>query len=146
MMRVRDYLSYLCEMACGTRARSERAAALAREVLLRNHLDLSRPLRVLDLANGRLRPQIYLLTKGGHDVTGVDFVNTSRSTFVDFCYAGLRSLLRLQLGMNPLREPRLTRERAEELAQVALPLTEGLTADGARQRLVAVGRFLLGRR
>jgi uncharacterized RDD family membrane protein YckC len=45
-----------------------------------------------------------------------------------------------------LREPRLTRERAQELAQVATPLTEGLTADAARTRLVAVGRFLMGRR
>jgi uncharacterized RDD family membrane protein YckC len=45
-----------------------------------------------------------------------------------------------------LREPRLTRERAGELAQVALPLTTGLTGDRARAALVGIGRFLLGRR
>jgi uncharacterized RDD family membrane protein YckC len=45
-----------------------------------------------------------------------------------------------------LREPRLTRERAAELAQVALPLTAGLTGDSARTSLVGIGRFLLGRR
>ena len=45
-----------------------------------------------------------------------------------------------------LREPKLTRERAEELAQAAAPLTAGLPADAARTRLVAVGRFLMGRR
>lgn len=45
-----------------------------------------------------------------------------------------------------LREPRLTRERAVELAQVAAPLTAGLVADAARQRLVGIGRFLMGHR
>jgi hypothetical protein len=45
-----------------------------------------------------------------------------------------------------LREPRLTRERAEELAQVAAPLTAGLSANAARTRLVGIGRFLMGRR
>lgn len=45
-----------------------------------------------------------------------------------------------------LREPRLTRERASELAAYAEPLTAGLSADAARLRLVAIGRFLLGRR
>jgi uncharacterized RDD family membrane protein YckC len=45
-----------------------------------------------------------------------------------------------------LREPRLTPERAEELAQVAVPLTGGLGADAARTRLVGVGRFLMGHR
>jgi uncharacterized RDD family membrane protein YckC len=45
-----------------------------------------------------------------------------------------------------LREPRLTRERAAELAQVAAPLTAGLSDDAARMRLVGIGRFLMGRR
>jgi len=45
-----------------------------------------------------------------------------------------------------LREPRLTRERALELAQVARPLTAGLGAEAARTRLVAIGRFLMGHR
>jgi uncharacterized RDD family membrane protein YckC len=45
-----------------------------------------------------------------------------------------------------LREPRLTRERAAELAQVAAPLTAGLADDAARTRLVGIGRFLMGRR
>ena len=45
-----------------------------------------------------------------------------------------------------LREPRLTRERAAELAQVAAPLTAGLSDDAARTRLVGIGRFLMGRR
>jgi hypothetical protein len=44
-----------------------------------------------------------------------------------------------------LREQRLTRERSAELASLAVPLTAGLTADAARVRLVAIGRFLLGR-
>jgi hypothetical protein len=45
-----------------------------------------------------------------------------------------------------LREPRLRRERAEEIAQAASPLTAGLDGERARTRLVAIGRFLMGRR
>jgi uncharacterized RDD family membrane protein YckC len=44
-----------------------------------------------------------------------------------------------------LREQRLTRERSAELASLAVPLTAGLNADAARMRLIAIGRFLLGR-
>jgi hypothetical protein len=44
-----------------------------------------------------------------------------------------------------LREQRLTRERSAELASLAVPLTAGLNADAARVRLIAIGRFLLGR-
>jgi len=44
-----------------------------------------------------------------------------------------------------LREQRLTRERSAELASLAVPLTAGLSADAARVRLIAIGRFLLGR-
>lgn len=43
-----------------------------------------------------------------------------------------------------LRAPRLTPERAAELASLAEPLTTGLTGDAARSRLAAIGRFLLG--
>jgi uncharacterized RDD family membrane protein YckC len=44
-----------------------------------------------------------------------------------------------------LREQQLTRERSAELASLAVPLTAGLPAEAARTRLVAIGRFLLGR-
>ena len=43
-----------------------------------------------------------------------------------------------------LRAPRLTPERAAELASLAEPLTIGLPDDAARGRLSAIGRFLLG--
>ena len=45
-----------------------------------------------------------------------------------------------------LRAPRLTRERAEELALLATPLTGGLAPGEASARLSRIGRFLLGRR
>jgi uncharacterized RDD family membrane protein YckC len=45
-----------------------------------------------------------------------------------------------------LRAPRLTPERARELAALARPLTRGLSTEDARERLMRVGRFLLGRR
>ena len=43
-----------------------------------------------------------------------------------------------------LRAPRLTPERAAELASLAEPLTTGLPGDVARGRLAAIGRFLMG--
>jgi uncharacterized RDD family membrane protein YckC len=45
-----------------------------------------------------------------------------------------------------LRAPRLTRERAEELATLAQPITGGLAPHEASERLARIGRFLLGRR
>lgn len=45
-----------------------------------------------------------------------------------------------------LRSPRLTPERAQELAGLAQPLTAGLTGPQAGERLARIGRFLLGRR
>jgi len=38
-------------------------------------VDFSRPVVILDLANGRLRPQYTLLKRAGHRVVGVDLVN-----------------------------------------------------------------------
>ena len=44
------------------------------------------------------------------------------------------------------RADKLTRERAEELAFLAEPLTAGLTATAAREKLLGIARFLLGHR
>jgi uncharacterized RDD family membrane protein YckC len=40
----------------------------------------------------------------------------------------------------------LTRERANELALSAAPLTEGMTPEGARARLIRIANYLLGER
>jgi hypothetical protein len=45
-----------------------------------------------------------------------------------------------------LRAPRLTHERAAELARLATPLTNDMSDDEASARLMRIGRFLLGRR
>jgi uncharacterized RDD family membrane protein YckC len=45
-----------------------------------------------------------------------------------------------------LRAGQLTQERSAELAVLATPLTAGMTADHARERLLRIGRFLLGKR
>lgn len=44
-----------------------------------------------------------------------------------------------------LRASQLSAERAAELAGLATPLTAGLTADRARERLLRIGRFLMGK-
>lgn len=45
-----------------------------------------------------------------------------------------------------LRAGQLTAERAAELAGLATPLTAGLSAADARERLLRIGRFLMGKR
>ena len=45
-----------------------------------------------------------------------------------------------------LRAGQLTAERAAELALLATPLTAGLRADRASERLLRIGRFLMGKR
>jgi uncharacterized RDD family membrane protein YckC len=44
------------------------------------------------------------------------------------------------------RAPMLTPERAGELASLATPLVNGMTAEQARQRIMGVGNYLLGQR
>lgn len=73
-----------------------------------------------------------LALPGGGDVEAPPFPLTrdEQRAIVEFCG----------------RAPRLTPERAEELAQAARPLTAGLRPDEAVARLQRIGRFLTGAR
>lgn len=66
---------FLLDLVGGRRAAHERQLAAWRKRDLAGEVDFSRPLSVLDLANGRLRPQYMLLKRAGHRVVGVDLVN-----------------------------------------------------------------------
>jgi SAM-dependent methyltransferase len=59
-----------------------------------------RRLRILDVANGRLRPQYTLLRAAGHDVYGVDFVNRPRQTKTDLAYQVARRVYSWRLGLD----------------------------------------------
>lgn len=75
-----DYVRYAWQMLSGFRAEHQRALADLRARDLGGLLGGQRPLDVLDLANGRLRPQFALLKAAGHRIYGVDFVNRPAAT------------------------------------------------------------------
>ena len=94
-----DYLRYVSQILNGFRVSHERALAHIREQDTAPYLDGNHPLRVLDLANGRLRPQYTLLKAGGHQVCGIDLVNRPRLSWVDVSYRIARRLFRKRLGL-----------------------------------------------
>jgi len=91
-----DYLHFFWDLASGARTRSELSAAERRQADCREVFQSGR-LEILDLGNGALRPQSYILSNQGHSVTGVDFVNTFRWNFQSFAYVFARLLFRLHL-------------------------------------------------
>ncbi len=94
-----DYLRYVSQILNGFRVSHERALAHIREQDTAPYLDGNHPLRVLDLANGYLRPQYTLLKAGGHQVYGIDLVNRPRLTWEDAAYRVARWLYRKKLGL-----------------------------------------------
>ncbi len=100
-----DYLRYTWQMLDGERSRGERDMAERRRREVAPYLDMHRPLRVLDLANGRLRPQYMLLKNAGHKVYGVDLVNRPRLTKIDLAYRVARWIYAWKLGL-PAEDPR----------------------------------------
>ncbi|NIM21662.1 MAG: methyltransferase type 11, partial [Candidatus Latescibacteria bacterium] len=82
----RDYLVSVWQLGLGTRTRDERFLAAERRADVAPFLPLDKPLRVLDLANGRLRPQYLLLEAEGHRVVGIDLINRPRAGWKDRGY------------------------------------------------------------
>jgi len=81
-----DYLSLFWDLLSGARARSELSAAERRRVDCAE-IFCSKPLKILDLGNGALRPQSYILANEGHNVTGVDLINAPRLTLKSIAYS-----------------------------------------------------------
>lgn len=104
-----DYPRYALQLLGGERSAGERAQL---EDLLHDVaplLDMSRPRDILDLANGRLRPQYALLKGAGHRVYGVDYVNRRATSLADRAYVLARYIYRAQLGLGaePVRRSTL---------------------------------------
>lgn len=90
MPQLIDYPRYAWQLLGGQRSDGERAQNERLVHDLAPHLDLSRPRDILDLANGRLRPQYALMRGAGHRVTGVDFANRPQLTGKNLIYAAAR--------------------------------------------------------
>ena len=94
-----DYLRYAWQILSGFRVSHERTIAEERQRDIAPYLDKGRPWQVLDLANGRLRPQYILLKAAGYQVYGIDLVNRTRLCWVDVAYRVARSLYTRKLGL-----------------------------------------------
>ena len=62
-----DYLHYTWQMLNGFRTKGEQRVAAERQQDIAPYLGANRRLQVLDLGNGRLRPQYTLLRAAGHE-------------------------------------------------------------------------------
>ncbi|RRR66854.1 MAG: SAM-dependent methyltransferase [Candidatus Viridilinea halotolerans] len=94
-----DYPRYAWQMLTGQRAAKEAETHAQRMRDLQPWLDLGRPLDILDVGNGSLRPQYALLRGAGHRVTGIDFVNQPALGWKAHAYRLLRGMYALQLGL-----------------------------------------------
>ncbi len=97
-----DYLRYAWHLINGFRVQVEQKSHQIRRQDISPYLDLDQPLKVLDLANGRLRPQSLLLAQEGHRVYGIDLVNRPTRSLTDQAYSVARWLYRQRLGPWPL--------------------------------------------
>lgn len=83
---ISDYPRYLWQLVNGFRANHERTIARMREKDLSLY-DLDKlAVRMLDLANGRLRPQYSILRADGYRVFGIDMVNQRGRGLQDSSY------------------------------------------------------------
>jgi len=94
-----DYLSYTWQMLNGFRANGEREIAQERKRDISPYINANQDLRVLDVANGHLRPQYTLLKAAGYQVYGIDWVNRPQSSWIDVAYRVARWLYVRKLGL-----------------------------------------------
>jgi SAM-dependent methyltransferase len=95
-----DYVRYTWQMLNGARTNAERGISELRQHDIAAYLDVDRALRVLDVANGRLRPQYTILKSEGHQVYGIDFVNRPQLSRKDVAYRIARRLYTWRLGLS----------------------------------------------
>jgi SAM-dependent methyltransferase len=95
-----DYPRYAWQLLGGKRSTVEQWLAERRTHDLAPYLDLAQSRRILDVANGRLRPQYSLLRSTGHQVYGIDWVNRPRRSRTDLAYVFARELYRRRLGLS----------------------------------------------
>ncbi len=86
MPSIRDYASFGWQLLSGRRSREERDVSHKRDADFTQYLGSKRPLRILELGNGRLRGQYMLLKADGHQVYGVDLMNRKGDAFASMAY------------------------------------------------------------
>lgn len=82
---IHEYPVYLLQLLTGFRSKHEGMYASLRNQDTADTLG-EKSLQVLDLGNGRLRPQYALLKMAGHRVCGIDLTNRPSVSAMDFFY------------------------------------------------------------
>jgi SAM-dependent methyltransferase len=103
---LKDYAVSVWQLLAGQRTAAERHLAAERDRDVAPYLDVTGPLAVLDLANGRLRPQYALLAAAGHAVQGIDLCNRPGHGLSDLGYAAARGLYNLHIPRPAAHNPR----------------------------------------
>jgi SAM-dependent methyltransferase len=101
-MNVKEYGRYFWQLLTGYRARLEQDIAERRSNDVQAYVNLTKQLVILDLANGRLRPQYGLLNSGGHRVYGIDVANHPKVSWVNLAYKLARVLFTRTAGIAKL--------------------------------------------
>ena len=96
---ITDYLRYAWQMLNGYRATIERRIFTERRQDIAGYLDTRKPLTVLDLGNGYLRPQYVLLKAAGYRVCGIDLANRPQWSLINVAYIFARALYRWKLHL-----------------------------------------------
>ncbi len=104
-----DYIRFGGQLINQWRANHERSIATIRSRDISPYLDLSIPFKVLDLANGRLRPQFELLRSEGHKVIGIDLANLPSGDWSETAYRLARWIYQSQISKTkgPVSKPAL---------------------------------------
>ena len=105
---LKEYITFGRQLLDGFRAQTERQIDHQRRLDIQPYLDQPHPLRVLDLANGRLRPQYTLLKAAGQHVAGIDRVNQPAHHWTDQAYRAARRIFTWKLGVKPEAAARQT--------------------------------------
>lgn len=123
MPQLLDYPRYAWQVWRGDRSRSEADLDARRRADLAGIVDFSRRLTILDLANGRLRPQYAILRAQGHRVIGIDRVNRPERSWKGRAYAIARTLYtdRLRLPPSAMRPDALV---CGDVARLPFPAAE----------------------
>jgi SAM-dependent methyltransferase len=99
---IKEYIQFGRQLLDGSRTNHELTLANRRQEDIAPYLNGNQPLRVLDLANGRLRPQYLLLKAAGHHVYGIDLANRPGRNWVSAAYRIACWLYALRLGLGRL--------------------------------------------
>ena len=96
---IREYPVYLLQLLTGFRSKHEQMYATLRNQDTSDLLG-GKSLQILDLGNGRLRPQFTLLKAAGHRVCGIDLTNRPVISAIDIVYKIARKIYSWKSGVS----------------------------------------------